>query len=81
MEMVNYVVGLIQQIHDAEVAVAGMRDLLDVAWQKMLAEGKLLPGELPRQPPILLELNSQGEVVHLPQTSTNADSSNSIRPI
>lgn len=66
MDMLNHVVGLIQQIHDAEVAVSNMRDLLDTAWQQMLAEGRLLPDESPRrEDPLLLEIK-QPEVLRLP---------------
>ena len=74
MDMLNYVVGLIQQIHDAEIAVANMRELLDTAWQHMLAEGRLLPDQMAQQQPVLLLEFKKPELLQLPPPATNAGS-------
>lgn len=59
----RYVVDLIQEIHDDELAIAKKRELLDSTWQALLAEDPPPPAVLHANLPLAPQ---NAETVHFP---------------
>ncbi|MDR7097423.1 hypothetical protein [Hydrogenophaga laconesensis] len=76
MDALNRVVGRIQQIRDAEAAVTNLRDLLDAAWQQLLAEARPLPVEVARQPSMPLPETKSPDVLQFASPVANTGSHN-----
>lgn len=60
MPKFNYVVELAQEIHDDEMAIARKRQLLDSAWNALIADGKEVAGTHSTEQPSIASLPGDG---------------------
>lgn len=80
--MLNPVVRLIQEIRDAELVVANLRDLLDTAWQQFLEEDTPSLSQLSQKSPLLsLVVKSSEEVVQVPHAAADSRANQPNRPL